>query len=129
MAKCVPLDRVYFGIKLFDDAQDFPETVNLFEIPKVKWSVARYVAMDEMSRKEFAKDPLAFCFFELCGASGYEYLIQPVLGDKKECKISVYDLYIKPNEHLLMKIVNSISVNSARDFLREERKRYRENKV
>lgn len=100
------------------------ETYNLFDFVKVRWSVAKYATMSEEERKSLLSDPLWFCFGDVAGRCEYEYIIRPMGSEEEdEKKVDVYQMYVEPNAEYLMKIVNSVSVSSAKKYLSEERKR------
>lgn len=126
----ISLDKAYFGIMLFSLSysnrnEQKLETYNLFNLARVKWSVATYVAMSEEEKKELS-DPLHFCFGDVWCRCEYEYLMRPVVSTEEETtKTDVYNLYVVPNAKYLMEIVNSISVSSAKEYLQNERKRLR----
>lgn len=125
----INLNDAYFGIRLFSlsyssKSEQKLETYNLFSLSRIKWSVARYITMSDEERKTLLSDPLHFCFGDVWGRCEYEFFARPMVGDQEE-KTDVFQLYVEPNADYLMKIVNSISVNSAREYLRNERKRLR----
>lgn len=134
--KKVKLDDLYFGIKLYpmstsskDDLREL-KTYNLFNFGRVKWSVARWVTMNDKEKKALWSDPLMFCFGDVWSRCEYEFIVCPWGGlrenDKVKdvgIKVDTFEMYVKPNEKLLMDMVNSVSENSARKYLAEERKR------
>lgn len=125
------IDKAYFGIKLFSLSYSSKEnrkleTYNLFDFANVKWSVARYITMTEEEKKYLLSEPLHFCFGDVWGRCQYEYIIRPMVStEDDEMKIDVFQMYVEPNAEYLMKIVNSISVNSAKEYLKEERRKRR----
>lgn len=136
MEKKVKLDDLYFGVKLFPLSFDSQEgsknltTYNLFDFGRVKWSVARWATMNEKERKEIFSDALKFCFGDVWSRCEYEFVVSPWggLGENDKVvdvgtKVDTYQMYVEPNADLLMKMVNSVSVNSAKKYLAEERKR------
>lgn len=132
--KTIKLEDAYFGYVMPEMSYRSKNerklaTYNLFEGSRVRYSVARWVTMDEKERKRH--NFLSFCFFDVCGRVEYEWIISPwpydegALVKDEGKKIDVYEAYVKPNEKLLRQIVDSISVSSATRYLREERKRRR----
>lgn len=128
--KKVRLDSLYFGIKLFSMSYSNKEerkvlkTYNLFDFSRVKWSVAKYVTMTKEERKSLLTDPLHFCFGDIWSRCEYEYIIRPTVSDEDdEIKIDAFQMYVEPNADYLMSLVDSVSLNSAKTYLRKEKKR------
>ena len=125
------INNLYFGIKLFSLSYSSKqerklEAYNLFDFSRVKWSVARYVTMTKEEREVMLLDPIRFCFGDVWGRCEYEYLIRPMVGDDEdEIKTDVFQMYVEPNAEYLMGLVNRVTKTSAKDYLREERKRLR----
>ena len=95
----------------------------------MKWSVAKYITMtDKEKRQLLCKDPLAFCFGDVWSRSEYEFMISPWpyhSGDKIEDyghKIDIFEMYVRPNEKILMDIVYRISKTSAIEYISEWQK-------
>lgn len=132
--KKTKLNDLYFGVKLYPMSGSIGGkrnlvTYNLFGFGRVKWSVAKWVLMNEKERKSLWGDPLNFCFGDVWSRCEYEFMVCPWGGlDKNDkvtdvgIKMDTFEMYVKPNADLLMKMVNSVSKNSAREYLREERK-------
>lgn len=128
------INDLYFGMVMnkmnysSESERSDIETYNLFNISRVKWSVARYVTMSASERKEIS-DPLLFCFGDVWGRTEYEFMLCPWPyrdGDFVEQvghKVDMYTMYVKPNAELLMDIINRVTVSSAKKYLAEERKR------
>lgn len=134
----IKLEDAYFGIKLYPisyrskDELKGLSTYNLFNFGRVKWSVAKYVTMDDKEKNSLLSDPLRFCFGDVWGRTEYEFIVCPwggLDGNEKVSdvgiKVDAFEMYVEPNATLLMDIVNRISENSARKYLREERARRR----
>ena len=121
------LDNLYFGVKLFElsNVKQYGhklETYNLFDFSRVKWSVARYVTMTDEKKKSLLSDPLHFCFGDTWGRCESEMLIRPLVSDEEDTlKTDIFQMYVEPNANLLMEMVNSVSVNSAKKYLREQK--------
>lgn len=105
------------------------ESFNLFDVPRVKLSVAHYVVRKE--RGEDVENPLFACFNDVWSRVQFEYIIVPFPFredydiDKVGKKVDIYTMYVEPNKDLLMDMVNSVSLNSARKVIAEERKRWK----
>lgn len=135
--KKAKLNDLYFGIKLYPLSYSSKDklkeltTYNLFDFGRVKWSVAKYVTMSEEEKKALlTRDPLLFCFGDVWSRCEYEFVVCPWGGLDENDKVSdvgikvdTYEMYVKPNAKLLMDMVNSVTVNSAREYLRKDRKR------
>lgn len=134
--KKTKIDDLYFGIKLYpmsygDKAEKRKlATYNLFSFGRVKWSVARYITMPEKEKKALMSDPLVFCFGDVWSRCEYEFMVCPWGGLNENdkvvdvgMKVDTFEMYVKPNADLLMEMVNSVSVSSAKKYLSEERKR------
>lgn len=119
------LNKAYFGVTTLENNK--LRTWNLFDNLRVKWSVARYVAMSKEERKNLVSEPYRFCFGDVWGRCEYECVLLPwpSMNEKKALKVDVFQLYVEPNKDYLMEIVDSISVTSAKQYLREERNRYK----
>lgn len=127
------LRDLYFGVTLFPpDWSGEPErmeltTINIFGSCKVLWSVAKWALMDKSERRQH--DFLPWCFFDYCGRTEYEFIISPWpytdgdLVEKVGQKVDVYNMYIRPNEAILRHMVEEVSANSAREYLKEDRRR------
>ena len=131
------LNDLYFGVMMrkmsfmSEYERSSLEQVNLFNIPRVKWSVARYVVMTPEERKELVRDPLSWCFMETWGKCEFEFIVCPWPyrdGETvEECgnKVDVFTMYVQPNAKLLMDMVNNVSVESAKQYLKSERRKMR----
>lgn len=106
------------------------ETYNLFDISRVKWSVAKYVTMS-IDKRKMIPDPLMFCFGDVWSRTEYEFIMCPwpyMDGEFVEQfghKVDMYTMYVKPNAELLMDIVNRVTVSSAKKYISDERKRFK----
>lgn len=129
------IDDLYFGIKLFPMSYTSKEgrgglkTYNLFDFSRVKWSVARYVTMDDKEKKSLLSDPLHFCFGDVRFRTEFEFMACPWpysdedTIDNSGVKVDTWSLYVEPNAEYLMSLVDSVSVDSAKKYLQKERKR------
>lgn len=116
------IDDLYFGVMYLDMNGETLIKDNLFAIPDIKHSVAYYTV--HKNDKDYKIDnPLTFCFIEVWGKYEYEFTVGNLSGTKSE-KISVYDMFVKPNADYLMSLVEQVTVESAKAYLKKE-KRYR----
>lgn len=130
------IDDLYFGVKLMplsygsEEGRIALKTYNLFEFSKVKWSVARWVTMSDEEKKNITS-PLHFLFGDVWGRAEYEFIVCPwPYGDGEGVsdngqKVDTFMMYVEPNAELLMDMVNSVSVSSAKKYMAEWRKRYK----
>lgn len=120
------LDDLYFGVCTVDFNSKQIRSWNLFDNLRIKWSVACYVTMSEQERKSLT-DPFRFCFGDVWGRVEYEMIVGDMFGDIKDMqKTDVYSLFCEPNRAYLMSLVDSVSENSAKTYMREERKRLKQ---
>ena len=122
------LTDLYFGYKLYKMSYSSREerkivTYNLFNSSRVLRSVAMWVLMSEDEKKKH--DALAWCFGDVRGRSEYEFVMSPLAGGGEPQKVDIWTMYVEPNKELLLDLVSRVTPNSARTYLREERKRYR----
>lgn len=119
------IDDLYFGIMLEDfNAKDdgFLRPANLFNIGRVKWSIAYWITSDDKFRKEH--DLIRWCFGSVWGRREYEFVVSPLISnDDRAMKVNTFRMYVEPNAKLLRQMVDSVSVASANRYLAEERKR------
>lgn len=130
------INDLYFGIVMNQMSYSSEEergnikTYNLFDMSKVKLSVAMYVTMSD-ERKENLASPLHFCFGDVWSRTEYEFMMCPWPykdGDFVEQvghKVDMFRMYVEPNGELLMDIVNRVTKSSAQKYLREWNKRYK----
>lgn len=99
------------------------ETMNLFGSARVLRSVALWVLMPEEEKRRH--DPLSWCFMDVRGRAEYEFMMSPWVGGGEEQKVDIWDMYVVPNGELLIDLISRVTPNSARAYLREERKKWR----
>lgn len=136
------IDKLYFGVRLpkmsyaTRDERMQMEECNLFHNGRILQSVARWVVETNKDPK-FEKDHdfLMWCFGDVRSRSEYEWVICPWgrLDENDKVvdvgkKVDVYEMYVKPNAGLLREMVNQVSVTSAKNYLREEKKKWRRRK-
>lgn len=122
------LTDLYFGYKIYKMSYTSGEergitTYNLFDSSRVLHSVATWVLMPEDEKKKH--DPLSWCFMDVRGRAEYEFIMSPWAGGGEEQKVDIWTMYVVPNGELLIDLISRVSPNSARAYLREERRRYR----
>ena len=140
--KLKKLKDLYFGVCVWDSFKKEIEVRNLFSSSGILWSVALYRTgkMDEFLRSDFARDTgrtyeeefAWWCFSDTWSRiqweSGFGEPFKNEDGTWDGVKTDVFNLYVLPNKTLLKEMVDSISKNSCVQYLREERKRRKENK-
>lgn len=135
--KKTQLDKLYFGVVI--DSLSFSslknrklETYNLFELGRVKWAVAYWVASDDEFKKEH--DLIRWCFGDVWGRCEYEFIVCPwpykdgETVEEAGAKVDIFQMYVEPNKQILTEMVNSVSAASAKRYLSEERKRWKKPK-
>lgn len=102
------------------------ETFNVFGNISVLHSIAIWKTRDEKFRKNI-DNPTMFFFSAYWSRCQYEFLVSEFVGkeDQEPEKVDVFKMYIKPNETLLLDMINDVSVNSCRKWLTEYNKLYR----
>ena len=117
------IDDLYFGVCSMDQNTDKMVSYNIFDIHRVKRSVADWVLMND-ERKAEIEDPIRYCFGDVWSRFEYEWMVTPLLpkGNQGE-KVDVYDMYIEPNRALLMDMLDGVSLKSAREWRTEDNKR------
>lgn len=102
---------------------------NLFDISRIKFSVARWVVMPPEERKKH--EFLSWCFIDVWGRCEYEMIIcdwpykEGALVEESGEKYDVYEMYVKPNAALLEDMVNRVTKSSAQAYIREYRKKFK----
>lgn len=114
------IEDLCFGIRLFDFNSGKLKTENLFQSSRVMHSVAVWLTMPDKLRKQH--DLIRFCFGDTSGHVEYEMYVRDVIVKPSErdklTKVSVYEMYVLPNADYLTSLVNSVSVSSAKRWLR-----------
>ena len=121
------IEDLYFGILLPDFNHRDLQPANLFASTRIRWSIARYIEgindkkhpLGDMMGSDF--DPLHFCFGDTQHRTEYEVLTKfwPPSDDDPLVKIDVYTAYVEPNRDYLMNLVNQISLEEAKRYLKE----------
>ena len=129
------INDLYFGVVLMPLSYSSKETrinlktYNLFNLSRVKLSVAMWVTMSDVQREEIG-DPISFIFGDVWGRTEYEFIVCPWpygegegVSDNGQ-KVDTFRMYVEPNKELLLDLVSRVSMNSAQEYLREWRKTY-----
>lgn len=123
MKERINFNDLYYGICNMDGNTGKMKSYNVFDIYRVKRSVADWVMMSD-ERKSEIEDPIRFCFGDTGGRVEYEWGVSP--WPPKENvgeKVDVYDMYIEPNRALLMDMLDNISLKSAREWRTADNRR------
>lgn len=123
----ISIDSLYFGYRNYamsytSGEERKIETRNLFGSARVLRAVAMWVLMPEEEKREH--DPLPWCFADVRGRAEYEFMMSPWVGGGEEQKVDIWAMYVVPNGELLVDLISRVTPNSARTYLREERKKY-----
>lgn len=116
------INDLYFGYMQFDPNTGRLTRHNLFGDYRVKRSVARWITLGRR-RGMLSSDLLHFCFFETWGRAEYEFVIEPWVGKGGSQKVDIWTMYVLPNRALLENMVKSVSVSSARAWLKEQKRK------
>lgn len=118
------LEDLYFGCLNYDFNTGKMEPFNLFRSMRVLHSIAIYKThQEELANQEWFGgefDPLRFCFGDLDGHVEYEMAVGSLFKDEPE-KMSLWEMYVVPNEKLLMDMVDKVSVESCERWLEEHK--------
>lgn len=128
------INDLYFGVMVsklswnsYEERCEL-EKINLFQSSRVMRSVAMYVTMSEEERQDAIRDPLQWCFGDTRWRTEYEFIVCPWpykdddTIDKVGKKMDTYSMYVEPNRDYLMSLVNSVSVASAKRWLKEHKR-------
>lgn len=130
------LDELYFGVKLHPlswgsrNERNQLKTYNLFDLSRVKESIAIYRTMGPEAKEELMS-PLHFCFGDVRGRTEYEFIAcpWPYSNDEKVVdngiKVDTFTLYVEPNKDYLMSLVDQVDEKDCKKYLAEVRKRRR----
>ena len=110
------IDDLYFGISYWDPNNHCLKTANIFDFKRIKDSAARYI-IDKSKGKltEYRKsDPLMCIFGDVWGKCEWELIVRGMVeSEENVAKVDIFSLFIKPNEKLLLSMIDEVSVNSA----------------
>ena len=121
------LTDVYFGITILNPNSPKPlelQTVNLFWSARVLRSIAVYKTQKESLEKSYDNlDVLHFCFGDTEMRHEYEIFIKGAFDEDYKL-YDVYKMYVEPNRDYLLELVDKISVQSCKDWLEKDDKKY-----
>lgn len=121
----IDVDDLYFGVKVWNSNKNELETINLFDIHRIKYSVAKWVLMDDEARAKW--DASMFLFGEVWSRTQFEFIACPwPYGDNEKIsdhgqKIDTFSLYVEPNLPLLLDLISRVTKASARWFLKNNK--------
>ena len=128
----IKLEDAFFGVMRPNlNHKNKLEPENLFSSIRVLHSVALWKTDPRTHKNALSGEPndlLSWCFGDTRWRCEYEWVVSPWAGgsdDGEGTKVDVYSMYVEPNRQLLTEIVDSISVNSCREWLREYNKKHR----
>lgn len=125
------LKDLYYGIYIWDEDNQDRKLINVFSIIPVRDSVALY----KVGRLNKVFNPTSgntleqwtrWCFESLHWRAQWEVGFgAPFLRNGKWSghKTDVYTLYIEPNAALLKQMVDEVSVNSCKQWIKEHKRR------
>lgn len=113
--KRLDLEKLWFGVYIWDCNTDKPKCINLFGSIRVLYSVACWVLMNDKQRRRI-NSQLGFCFGDTRARVEYEMLVSDLSDNPNRNieKMDVWTLYVAPNEGLLLDMVNHVTKASAR---------------
>lgn len=120
----IDIEDLYFGCMNYDFNLKKMVKHNLFGSTRVLRSIATYRTRKEELENdawlgEF--DPLRYCFGDLDGHAEYEMAVGSLFETEYE-KMSLWKMYVVPNADLLMSMVNSVSIESCEQWLKENKR-------
>lgn len=118
--KTKSIKDLYFGCINYNFNTGRFEEHNLFGSMRVLRAIATYRTHGKELEKSPSFNPLMYCFGDLWGHVEYEMMVQGIFNDNS-VKMSLWDMYVVPNAQLLMEMVNSVSVNSCREWLKSHK--------
>lgn len=95
--------------------------INVFKHPNVAWWVAKWRTSKAFRDSYRQHDPFFCCFCDFWSRAEFELVVQGFLSNDEGHKMDVYEMFLKPNKIAIWQIIESISVNSCREYLREFR--------
>ena len=124
----IPLKKANFPVKKFNINTNTLEDYNLFQSHRVLRSIAIWKTRPNVRSFFMTHDPLRYWFGDTWGRIEWEWdqapdgTAYPPLTTKYP-KVCTYDECVVPYRKILTDLVDSISVNSCRQFLKEDRAR------
>lgn len=89
------------------------KTFNVFDHINVKRAICKYVLNPTVM-----DNPCLYFFGDFWSRAEYEMMISGIFGGTST-KVDVYEMYIKPNFPLLLRMINQVSKASCRAWLKE----------
>lgn len=119
--KYININDLEFYAMNYDFNSNELKPFNIFHSHRVMRSIATWVAGKAMKDA----DLISWCFSDLRGRCEYEMIVSPwpPKDEGFEEKVDVFTMYIKPNQNLLIEMINKVSVSSAKNWLKEDNKR------
>lgn len=115
------IDDLTFTVKYWDFNKKKFVNADLLASDRTKSFVAMYIK-DKKTHKYDIKDPLLFIFGDFWSRREWEFMAGDLDAPETLKKFDVYEFFVKPNEFLLMGMINDISYNEAESWLREYNK-------
>lgn len=119
--KLVKTNNLYFGVKYRDSLNKQFQTINLFDIPRVKEDIASYIKHKE--KGDYSPlSPLYHCFGSVQGRCEWEWVVDDIgtrdMNQTAE-KVDIYSMYVEPNAEYLLELVNSLTYKDIKDWIRK----------
>lgn len=119
---------LYFGCKLYKFSDKRLGTYNLFGNSRVLYSIATYKVHgytpwnENLTPEEYKDSLFKFLFGDLWGHVEYEFMVAPMFDGELQ-KVDLFTMYAEPNKDYLLKLVESVSVDSCKEWLRDYNER------
>lgn len=95
--------------------------INIFDSSRVRHSIAEYKVH---GASKYTDDLCLYFFGNYWSRCEYEMVISEWPTQKSQKKADIYEMFIKPNFPLLLSMIDDVSINSAKKWLVEYRKKY-----
>lgn len=115
--KRININDLYFGIVMWDPNLGIFREYNLFDSMRVLRSLAIYKIHPELYTQ--FSDILFAIYGDTAGRVQYEFDIRDIFGKEEPVKMDVYRMFVEPNRDYLLSLVDSVTVASARKWLKE----------
>lgn len=122
MPKSNRIHDLYFGVMA--PAWNHTEALlpaNLFDLGRIRYWAAKWLVLQADKSPSVPDNPLVFIFGDVMSRVEYEWIVAPISENLSDTKIDVFEAYVRPNEKMLLEMVAACSVNSARNYLREQK--------
>lgn len=113
------INDLYFGVLLWDPSSRIFKQCNLFDFLRVKRSVAIYKTHPELF--DSFGDLLFALYGDTSGRVQYEFGMTDPVDGSDSIKIDIYRAYVEPNRGYLLSLAQSVTVASARRWLKEQK--------